>query len=491
LFLSEEEIQMPRVLRVALSVLAAAALATTASPQTPGSPGLDKQVDQIFSAFTPDVPGCAVAVYQNGKVLLAKGYGSANLEYGVPITPATPFIIGSVAKQFTAAAIALLVEEKRIALTDDVRKYVPELADYGTPITIDHLVHHTSGLRDWWELVGLAGMRFDDTYAVQDVLDMTARQHGLNFTPGERYVYSNTGYIVLGIVVQRVTGKSLREFAAERIFGPLKMASSHYQDDHTQPVRGRAYAYSPTAGGRYTINVWNNDLVGQGGVMTTVLDLAKWDANFDTGSVGGRGFLQRQLQQGTLNSGAQLDYAFGLQVGRYRGLDLIEHSGSTGGYRAVLSRFPKQRTSIAALCNISNAAPVTLAHRVADYLLRDSFTAPVPTTSGASAATTGANETRPGSTAAPGAHVTPASLGQFAGSYFSDELGAIYEITVSGSELTVRRPRGKPESLTPRDAVTFETAAIGRLNFTLGPDGRAERFVLDAGRVQNITFVRR
>jgi CubicO group peptidase (beta-lactamase class C family) len=481
---------MSRSIRLAVNALVAASLAASVSAQAPASSPLAGKVDEIFSAYTPDTPGCAVAVYQNGTTILAKGYGSANLEYGVPITPATPFIVGSVSKQFTAAAIALLVEEKRLALTDDVRKYVPELKDYGTPITIDHLVHHTSGLRDWWELVGLAGMRFDDTYAVPDVLDMTARQHGLNFTPGDRYVYSNTGYMVLGIVVQRVTGKSLREFAAERIFGPLKMANTHYQDDHTKPVRGRAYAYSPAAGGGYTINVWNNDLVGQGGVMTTVLDLAKWDANFDTGAVGGPGFLQRQLERGRLRLGTELDYAFGLQITSYRGLDLVEHSGSTGGYRAVLTRFPKQRTSMAVLCNASNASVVTLSHRVADYVLRDSFAGPAPATSGANATADGANEARPGSTPAP-VPLSTAALGQFAGNYFSDELGAVYEITVSGSELMVKRPRGKPESLTARDAVTFFAPTVGRLRFTPGPDGRADRFVLDAGRVLNVVFVRR
>jgi CubicO group peptidase (beta-lactamase class C family) len=476
---------MSRAIRFALSALVAAGLATAISAQAPASPALAKQVDQIFSAFTPETPGCAVAVYQKGSVVLAKGYGSANLEYGVPITPSTPFIVGSVSKQFTAAAIALLVEEKRLALTDDVRKYVPELKDYGTPITIDHLVHHTSGLRDWWELVGIAGLRFDDTYAVQDVLDMTARQHGLNFKPGDRYVYSNTGYIVLGIVVQRVTGKSLREFAAERIFGPLKMADSHYQDDHTQPVRGRAYAYSPSPGGRYAINVWNNDLVGQGGVMTTVLDLAKWDANFDSGAVGGPGFLNRQLERGTLNSGTRLTYAFGVGVEKYRGVDLIEHSGSTGGYRAVLTRFPKQRTSIAVLCNVSNANPVTLSHRVADYLLRDSFTAPVPASNTAPAAAGGGSE---GGKSA--AYVPVAALGQLVGRYYAEELNALYEITLSGSTLTLKRPRATPEELTARDAVTLNSTA-GRLRFTFGPDGRAERFVLDAGRVQNLAFVRR
>lgn len=484
---------MSRAIRLAVSTLVAAGVAATVSAQGPASSSLASKVDEIFAAFTPDTPGCAVAVYQNGNTILAKGYGSANLEYGVPITPATPFIVGSVSKQFTAAAIALLVEEKRIALTDDVRKYVPELADYGKPITIDHLVHHTSGLRDWWELVGLAGMRFDDTYAVQDVLDMTARQHGLNFTPGDRYVYSNTGYIVLGLVVQRVTGKSLREFAADRIFGPLKMADSHYQDDHTQPVRGRAYAYSllypEVAGGRYAINVWNNDLVGQGGVMTTVLDLAKWDANFDTGAVGGPGFLRRQLERGRLNLGTELDYAFGLQIGSYRGLDLIEHSGSTGGYRAVLTRFPKKHTSIAVLCNVSNAAAVTLSHRVADHLLRDSLAAPVPTATTTTAAA-GTNGGREASAPAPTVQPSTGALGQLAGRYYSDELDALYEIAASGSTLTLTRPRAKPETLTASDAVTFR-ATVGRLRFTLGPDGRAERFVLDAGRVQNIAFVRR
>jgi CubicO group peptidase (beta-lactamase class C family) len=463
-----------------------AGLAAPVSAQ-PSSSSLTSQVDEIFSTFKADGPGCAVAVYQNAKVVLAKGYGAANLEYGVPITPSTPFIVGSVSKQFTAATIALLLEEKRIALTDNVRKYVPELADYGTPITIDHLVHHTSGLRDWWELVSLAGLRYDDTYTTQDVLDMTARQRGLNFKPGERYVYSNTGYIVLGLVVQRVTGKSLREFAAERIFGPLMMTDSHYQDDHTQPVRARAYAYSPAAGGRYTINVWNNDLVGQGGVMTTVLDLAKWDGNFDTGKVGGPGFLRRQLERGTLNSGTQLEYAFGLQISKYRGVDLVEHSGSTGGYRAVLTRFPKQHTSIAVLCNVSNAAPVTLAHRVADHLLRDSFTAPIPAATGTNAA---AGADRPGGATTPTVQLSAIQLDQLAGQYYSEELGALYEITVSGSTVSVKRPRGNPETLTARDAVTL-SGAVGTLRFTLGIDHRAERFVLDAGRVQNVAFVRR
>ncbi len=251
-------------------------------------------------------------------------------------------------------------------------------------------------------------------------------------------------------------------------------------------MRGRAYAYSPAAGGRYTINVWNNDLVGQGGVMTTVLDLAKWDGNFHTGAVGGPAFLQRQLERGKVNAGTSIDYAFGLRIGTYRGVDLVEHSGSTGGYRAVLTRFPKQHTSIAVLCNVSSAAPTTLAHRVADYLLRDSFTAPVPTAN----ATNAVAGVRQSAAPAPAVQLSAAALGQFAGRYYSDELDALYEITVSGSTLTLKRPRAKPEILAARDAVTL-SGAVGTLRFTLDPDRRAERFVLDAGRVQNLAFVRR
>ena len=478
---------MSRALRPTLTAaIFTATLAAGLRAQSPAPDSLTSHVDAIFSRFSADGPGCAVAVYREARTILAKGYGSANIEYGVPITPTTPFIVGSVSKQFTAAAIALLVEDKRLSLGDDVRTFVPELPVYGTPITIDHLVHHTSGLRDWWELVGVAGLRYDDTYTVQDVLDMTARQRGLNFTPGDRYLYSNTGYIVLGLVVQRVAGKSLREFAAERVFGPLKMTSSHFQDDHRLPVRGRAYAYSPAPGGGFTINVWNNDLVGQGGLMTTVVDLARWDENFYTGAVGGPSFLARQLERGRLNSGTLLDYAFGLEIDRYRGLDVVEHTGTTGGYRAVIIRFPRQHTSVAVLCNVSDAAPATLARRVADYLLRDHLVGE----RAAVAATALPSTARAASPATPRMQLRPALLARLAGRYYSDELDATYEIAVSGTTLVLRRPRARPDSLSARDSLTL-VGNVGTLRFQHGSDERAPGFVLNASRVENLKFVRR
>ena len=477
---------MPRAVRLhAFALIVVAALTRDLAAQPSAVDSLTFKVDSIFSRFTPDVPGCAVGIYQNARTIFAKGYGSANIEYDIPITPTTPFVSGSVSKQFTAAAIALLVEEKRISPSDDVRKYIPELVDYGKMITIDHLVHHTSGLRDWWELVGIAGLRYDDTYTVQDVLDMTARQRGLNFDPGARYLYSNTGYILLGIVVQRVTGQTLRDFAAERFFGPLGMTSSHFQDDHRRPVRGRAYAYSPAPGGGFTINVWNNDLVGQGGLMTTIIDLAKWDENFYTGTVGGSGFLKRQLEQGKLNSGTKLSYAYGLEVGEYRGLPMVEHTGSTGGYRSVITRFPAQHTSVAILCNVSNAAPSTLARRVADHVLRDELAARVVASAGRQTAATGAPRVTP-----PRVEIAPTLLAGLAGRYHSDELDATYEVTTNGTALVLNRPRARPDTLTARDSTTF-AGSVGTLRFTLGADRRAESFILDAGRVVNVRFARR
>ena len=439
-----------------------------------------RRVDGVFARFSkPDAPGCAVGVYQNGAITYAKGYGSANIEYGVPITPRTPFISGSVAKQFTAAAIALLVEQGRLSLDDDVRKYIPELPDYGARITVGHLVHHTSGLRDFWALVSAAGMRYDDTYTVDDVLRLAARQKNLNFTPGTEYNYSNTGYVAMGVIVKRVTGKSLREFADEQIFRPLGMTSTHYHDDHTMPVPGRAAAYSPVANGGWRIDIWNNDIVGQGGVITTIEDLQKWDENFYTGKVGGPGFLKRQLQQGRLANGTVLSYAFGLTVSEYRGLGMVEHSGSTGGYRTIITRFPSVHTSVVALCNVSDANATALSHSVADVVLGAKFTQPTPATrAGPQAATSAASAT-----------VSSADLAGLPGRYYSEELDATYEVKVNGQTITVLKPRGEIDTLRVVDPRTFRAGGV-TYRFGAGPNGRSPSFAIDVGRARGLEFVR-
>jgi len=459
-------------LMLALGVSGAAAQNTL-----PDSVG--RAIDAVFSAYNIRGPGCALGVYQDGKIAYSKGYGLANIEYNIPLTPKTPMIMGSVSKQFTAAAIALLAEQGRISLDDDIHKYLPELADYGRKITVRQLVHHTSGLRDWWALVDAAGMRPDDGYTVDDVVALASRQKNLNFDPGAEYNYSNTGYILLGVVVQRATGKTLRQFAAEQIFAPLGMTVSHFHDDHNEPVKGRAFAYSPIAGkpGSWTINVWNNDIVGQGGLMTTVEDLQKWDENFYTGKVGGKAFLARQLEQGKLNDGKTLPYAFGIQVGTYRGLPRVEHSGSTGGYRAVITRYPTVHTSFVALCNVSTADPSTMMRRVADVVLANRFTQPATT----------AQRQGPGARqAGSSAPVPMGELSKLAGRYYSDELEAWYDVSATDRALIVKRPRNTADTLSATDSRTYRSAG-----FTLHFAPNAASFTLDAGRARGIEFVRK
>ena len=465
-------------MRLTLALLALAAASPATAQQL--SDSLATRVDAVFARFArPDSPGCAAGIFQNGAIVYAKGYGSANLEYGVPITPATPFISGSVAKQFTAAAIALLVEQGRLSLDDDVRKYIPELPDYGARITVDQLVHHTSGLRDFWALVQVAGMRYDDGYTAADVIRFAARQQHLNFTPGTEYDYSNTGYIALGLIVQRVTGKSLREFTTEQIFRPLGMTSTHFHDDHTMIVPGRAAAYSPLPEGGWRINIWNNDIVGQGGLILTVNDLLEWDENFYTGKVGGPGFLKRQLQQGKLANGTTLTYAFGLTVSQYRGLPLVEHGGSSGGYRTIISRFPTEHTSIVALCNTSDANTTTLSHQVADILLSSKLGAP-------------AQRSRADSNAVPaprGPAPSARELASLAGRYYATELDATYDVSATGDRLTVKRPRGEVDTL---QFVGPRTFRAGGLTYRFDPavNGAAPSFAVDIGRARGMKFDR-
>jgi CubicO group peptidase (beta-lactamase class C family) len=461
------------------AVTASTVMTAPAAAQTVFPDSVVRRIDGVFARYSADAPGCALGVFQNGRISLAKGYGLANVEYGVPITPQTPFIMGSVSKQFTAATIALLVEQGRISLDDDVRKYVPELPDYGKRVTIDNLVHHTSGIRDFWALYEAAGTRLDDGYTVDDILTLAARQKHLNFDPGAEYNYSNTGYVLLGVIVQRVTGKSLRQFAAEQIFAPLGMSVSHFHDDHNQPVRGRAFAYSPASGGGWRINVWNNDIVGQGGLMTTVEELQKWDENFYTGKVGGQRFLARQLERGKLNNGTTLTYAFGLEVTSYRGLPLVEHSGSTGGYRTDITRFPSLHTSVVTICNVSNADAVTLAHRVADVVIGGKFTRPVPAgTARVSAPQAGSSVT-----------LTDAERSSLAGHYYSDELSATYDLAAVGGALVLHRGRAAPDTLRVVDHQTLRAGGL-TLHFAGVGEGIGPAFTIDNGRARGIEFAR-
>jgi len=316
------------------------------------SPPVAGQVDQVFAAWSkPGSPGCALGVYQDGRIVYTRGYGMADLNEGVPITPATVFHVASMSKQFTAASIILLAQQGKLSLDDDVHKYIPELPDFGQPITLRQLMHHTSGLRDQWALLDLAGWRYsEDLITDDDVMSVVTRQKQLNFKPGDKYLYSNTGFTLLGLVVKRVSGMSLREFTSKSIFEPLGMTSTHFRDDHAEIIKHDAVGYARAGKDKpFRISITNFDTVGATSLHTTVEDLQKWDENFYEPKVGGPAFVRQMLEQARLNSGEQIEYASGLQVTDYRGLPTVDHSGADAGYRSDMRRFPKQHFTAAVL----------------------------------------------------------------------------------------------------------------------------------------------
>lgn len=341
---------------------------------------LNARVDARFADWNKRTsPGCAIAIVKNGKIVYKQGYGMANLEYGIRNTPATIFHVASIAKQFTAFAIHLLAQEGKLSLDDDVRKYLPELHDFGQTITLRHLLHHTSGLRDQFDLLQLAGWRLSDVITEQDVLGLIWRQRELNFAPGTEYLYCNTDYTLLGLIVKRVSGESLREFTQERIFKPLGMKHTQFHDDYQALVKDRAYSYQwrPETGYRNVPHSYST--VGPSGLFTTVEDLAFWDQNFYDGRVGGQTVLTEMLEPGRLDNGKELDYASGLTLGEYRGLKTVDHEGRDAGFRADLLRFPQKRVSIIFLANADVFNPVYMARQVANIYLEDQLS-PLPVT---------------------------------------------------------------------------------------------------------------
>ncbi len=325
-----------------------------------------ERIDEIFAAWDDDAsPGCAVGVDRFGERVLERAYGMADLEHGIANTPATIFEGGSVSKQFTAAAVVLLVLDGVLSLDDDVRLWVPELPDYGRTITLHHLMTHTSGLRDWGSVASISGWgREERSHRHDDVLDVLSRQSALNFEPGHEYSYSNSGYNLLAVVVSRASGMPFATFSKERIFEPLGMKDTQWRDDYRRIVPGRSTAYERIAGG-WEINRPIEYVHGNGGILTTVRDLGVWNAALTDGRLAGERFLELMHRRGALNDGSEIVYAGGLRHGELGGVRSVTHTGSTAGYRAFLGRYPEQGLSVAMLCNASNVPTGGTGNRIA------------------------------------------------------------------------------------------------------------------------------
>lgn len=331
------------------------------------------KVDELFAEYDkPDSPGCSLVIVQNGEVIYQRGYGMANLDHDISITPDTVFHVASVSKQFTAMAILLLEAEGKLSIEDDIRDYLPEVPDYGETITIRHLIHHTSGLRDQWDILSLAGWDYaDDLISNRHVLNIASRQQQLNFSSGEEHVYCNTGYTLMAIIVERISDMTFREFTQTHIFEPLDMAQTHFHDDHSMIVKKRAMAYTVEDDGGFKISIPTFDTVGATSLFTTALDLAKWEQNYYHHRVGGDAIAEKMLQLGKLNNGKTLIYASGVNVAKYKGLDSIGHSGADAGYRSHFTTFPEHNFGVIVLSNFGKVAPNILARAVVDIYLAD------------------------------------------------------------------------------------------------------------------------
>jgi CubicO group peptidase (beta-lactamase class C family) len=403
--------------------------------------GLEQSVDRIFAKWTTSTPGCAVGVAVDGKSVLTKAYGLADLEHDVKNTPDTIFEAGSVSKQFTAAAVLLLAREGKLSLDDPVRKYIPELPDYGSPLLIRHMLNHTSGLRDWGSVAGIAGWpRTTRVHTHAHVLEIVGHQRALNFPPGTRWSYSNTGFNLAAIIVSRVSGMPFADFTRTRIFEPLGMTHTSWRDDHTRVVKNRAIAYEDGRDGFHTDMPFET-VHGNGGLLTTVGDLLTWNENFVTPKVGDASFVAEQQRVGTFGDGRAHEYALGLYNRSYKGVRQVDHSGSTAGYRADLARYPDQHLSVAVLCNVSSGNATQAGHAVADLYLGD--------------------RAKPLAPPAATYTLTSADLDRLAGLYRHTTTGVPLTVARNGDGLRIER--GQADGLNPNGGQRLVAMSASRL----------------------------
>ena len=443
------------------------------------------RISALFSEWaSPESPGAAVAVTRGGSVLYEGAFGTANLEYGVPIISETVFHVASVSKQFTAFAILLLEQKGELGLDDDIRRYLPEIHDFGETITIRHLVHHLSGLRDQWVLWELSGYRLDDVITSRNILRLIERQRELNFSPGEEISYSNTGYTLLAEIVARVTGRSFAEFMQESVFRPLGMKATHFHEDHQHIVKNRAYPYVLQDDTRLAKGVLSYALTGNTSLLTTISDMERWIRNFSTGEVGGEAVVEKMLETGLLNSGEDSTYAFGLGVTDFRGLRYALHSGYDAGYTSYLGYFPDQDLGIVILSNYAGVDGMSLGRQVAEIVLAEHLEDEVSSE----------HETDPEPDAATEDRVfrVERPLSDYVGAYYSPELRTVYEIEIrEGSLVAVHsRKRDVPFSPISDDAFEGDQWWFWKADFSRDEDGRVDELLVSTSSVRKARFTR-
>ncbi len=433
-------------------------LAISVSGQVPDKAkvvaGAERAFEKAAKTNPMPAPGCAVGVSLDGESVFEKAFGLAEMEHSVPNTPNTVFESGSVAKQFAAAALVLLQQEGKLNLDDDVRKYVPELPDYGSKMTIRHLLNHTAGLRDWGAVMALTGVGRGDRVISQEVaLDVVFRQKGLDFKPGAEYSYSNSGYQLATLIAERVSKQKLPAFIDERFFKPLGMKNSSWRDDYQRLVPGRAQGYSRQgANAPWRLDMPIMSVYGNGGMLTTIGDWLKWNAMLDSASMG-KPLVDALETQGILNSGRKIEYALGLNVGTYRGMRDVSHGGSTAGYQTFLARYPDQKVSVAVLCNGTSPSAGRIAADITDEIF-----GPFP---------------QQPTDSAPAATVAPETLQKYVGLWRNERTRYPSRTTFENGKLLLN---GRP--LTPLSDSAFQYGP-SKVSFKLAAGGKPEYAEVD------------
>ncbi len=434
----------------------AAALSTDTDPIQPDYSHVSEiDMDSIFFAFNrPDTPGCAVGVVCNGDLIFSKGYGTANLDYGTPIRPDSRFMVASVSKQFAAAALLMMAQEGVLDLDEDLRSYISELPEFEKPITARQIIHHTSGLRDIFNLLSLADVGLDNTTTNEDALVMLSRQQRLNFEPGSEYLYSNSGYFLISVLVKEVTGMSLRDYTHKHFLEPIGMTATHWHDDTEMIVPNRVTSYRPTSRGPGQFYRGNMDRIGARGLFTTIEDFAKWDANFIENRTHLEDFTRIMTRAGSTNNGSFINYAAGLRLGRYKSLSTIGHGGSYMGFRTHYMRFPQYELGIVVFCNKSNINPAVYSRQVADLYLRNTF---------------------------------GDLFRGYAAHYHNESLDASFSVVLKDGDLYLKRQSGEKQRMLWTDNDRFR-AGRWNIRFQRNSNGQIDRFTIEAPRTGIITF---
>ncbi len=420
------------------------------------------RVDSVFAQFTlPGSPGCAVAVIDHGRTVYSRAFGLADVGHEVPNSVETVFDIGSNAKQFTATAILLLEEQGKLSIDDPVRKFIPELPEYDWPITLRHLLTHTSGIRDYFDLMSLKGEFVGNNYSDDHYLNLVFSQSELNFRPGDQQMYSNSGFILLAEIVQRVSGVSLAQFARENIFQPLGMTHTRFVEDLFELVSQRANSYGRIPSGGYWQGVSCATNAGDGGMLSTLADLALWDANFYKNQLGEKrsSLIERLQEEFVLNSGDTIGWALGLRTAEYKGLPVVFHGGAYFGFRSELLRFPRQQFSVIILGNYDQVNTAVLAYEVADLYLQDQFREEVSEAALAEVATYRASEEE---------------LRTKVGKYRNPVSGTIWTVEAEDTSLVVATSTGFVFQLIPMAKEKYRATGLPQLatvEFTKRDDG--------------------